>query len=133
MYTPRMAWPGREEAKLVLIVEDDDLSASLLAQILEGQGFKTRRARDGEEALEMAEKHFPDIVLLDIMLPRVHGADVLLRLKSNPKVQDIPVIMCSSLKRLEDVEKYFRWGAAGYLAKPFDAQRLLDNIDAALA
>src|SRR3989338_3823081 len=85
---------------LILIIEDDPEPAYVLTEFLKLKGFKTRLAKDGAEGLEMAKKIDPALILLDIMLPKMDGFNVLLQIKSQPETKEIPVVMCSALNRI---------------------------------
>lgn len=108
----------------VLIVEDEKEIAEIIKISLEMEGFTTQIASDGLEALTMIESSLPDLIILDIMMPRVDGWEVLLKLKNEPSTQKIPVIILSA--KSEDISKLtaFRQGADDYLVKPFSPQEL---------
>ena len=74
----------------------------------------------------------PDLVLLDVMMPGMDGFEILLKIKSQPKTKGIPVLMCTALNAMNDVEKCCAWGAAGYITKPFDLNRVLAKVNACL-
>ena len=116
----------------VLIVEDDFSLAENLAALLKTKGFEVSVAVDGQAGLEKAQAMMPDIVLLDIMIPRVSGFEVCRRLRSNDKTKNIKILMTTGLDRMADVEKAFSAGAADYLVKPFDGERLFKKISKVL-
>ena len=118
--------------KKVLVIEDDAEVASLLSEFIELNGYKAVKAPDGFTGMQMVEEIDPDLVLLDIMLPKMNGFDVLLKIKSQSKTKDVPVLMCSALNGMRDVEKCCQWGAAGYITKPFDLARVSRKIDSIL-
>lgn len=118
--------------KLVLIVEDDTATAELLSKFLETQGFRTRIAPDGSTGLELTRKLRPALVLLDVMMPGMAGYDVLLLIKSDPELKAIPVVMCTALNEIKDVEKCCNYGAEGYIVKPFDLKRVLEKVQSTL-
>lgn len=120
------------EGKLILLVEDDKEASSVISEFLEMKGFEIKLAKDGMEGLEILDKIDPDLILLDIMMPGVNGFDVLLKIKSNPKTESIPVVMCTALTELKDVERCYHWGANGYITKPFDLKRVLTKINSIL-
>ena len=126
------SWFSIKKAKLILIVEDEEPIATVLAKYLELQGFKTAWARDGVQGVELAEKLIPDLILLDIIMPKMDGFTALQMIKSKPKTQDIPILACTSLNMIEDVERFCKNGAAGYITKPFDLKRVLEKINATL-
>jgi CheY-like chemotaxis protein len=108
-----------EEKKSVkiLLVEDDSFLASVYATKFELEGFTVFHASDGEMGVTMAEKNDPDIVLLDILMPKMDGFETLRRLKMDPKLVHIPVVMLTNLGQKEDVERCLKDGAVDYLIK----------------
>jgi CheY-like chemotaxis protein len=101
----------------ILLVEDDSFLASVYATKFELEGFSVFHAADGEAGLQIAEKLQPDIVLLDILMPKMDGFEALHRLKLDPKLVKIPVIMLTNLGQKEDVERCLKEGAVDYLIK----------------
>lgn len=118
--------------KKVLVVEDDFAIADNLQALLKVKGFKVSFAPDGQSAVELARKEKPDLILLDIMIPRLGGFDVCRVLKSEEKTQAIKIIVITGLGRMGDVETAFSCGAADYVIKPIDTDRLLKKIERAL-
>ncbi len=116
----------------VLVVEDDFSLAENLEMLLKTKGFDVALAPDGQVGLEKALTYMPDIVLLDIMIPRVSGFEVCRRLRSGEKTKHIKILMTTGLDRVADVEKAFSAGAADYLVKPFDGARLFKKIEKVL-
>lgn len=119
--------------ELILVVEDEPEPALLIETFLKRRGFRVEIAKDGQEGVEKAQKLKPDLVLLDIMLPGIDGMNVLLALKAKPEIKDIPVIMCTALNGIKEVERCCKWGAAGYVTKPFELARVHEKILSALA
>lgn len=103
--------------KKVLIVDDDAFLSGIYATKLELEGFMVASARDGEEGLKLAPKEKPDLILLDVLMPKLDGFEVLKRLKADPETKDIPVIMLTNLGQKEDIEKGLEDGAVDYLIK----------------
>lgn len=103
--------------KKILIVEDEDMLLKVLSEQFEKSGFDVLTASDGEEALKVLEKSKPDLVLLDIILPKINGFDVLKAMKENPDTLDIPVIIISNLGRDEDIKQAIKLGAVDYYIK----------------
>src|SRR3989344_7680385 len=103
--------------KKIFIVEDEEMLSKVLAEQFSVAGFDVEIASDGEKALELLEKSKPDIILLDIILPKINGFDVLKSIKENPDTQDIPVIMTSNLGRDEDIKQAIKLGAIDYYIK----------------
>jgi DNA-binding response OmpR family regulator len=101
----------------VLIVEDDPLFQGVYRTRLEQQGFKVRVAGDGEEALREIEQSPPDLILLDLVLPRLSGHDVLTRLRQDPRHTNLPVIILTSRGEAADIERGKQEGADDYLIK----------------
>jgi two-component system, sensor histidine kinase and response regulator len=108
--------PDQPKAK-VLIVDDDAFLSGIYATKLELEGFGVVTARDGEEGLKAAFKERPDLILCDVLMPKLDGFEVLKRLKADPQTKDIPVIMLTNLGQKEDVEKGLEEGATDYLIK----------------
>jgi len=117
----------------VLIADDDGISRKLLRRLLEQDGFAVRAAADGEEALELFAEEAVDIVLLDIVMPRLDGISVLQRLKATPGASHVPVIMISAVDETESVVRCIEIGADDYLPKPFNPVILRARINAGLA
>ena len=105
------------KGKKILLVEDDDGLASVYVARLEAEGFDVKRVDDGEDALATAVDHKPDLILLDIMMPKVSGYDVLDILRNTPETANIKVIMLTALGQDGDKEKADKLGADDYLVK----------------
>lgn len=101
----------------ILIVEDDTFLAGIYANKFEREGFKVLLATDGEAGLKTAKKEIPDIILLDILLPKLDGFEVLEKVKADDATRGIPVILLTNLGQKEDVDKGLKLGAADYLIK----------------
>lgn len=112
----------------VLLVEDSATQREMISGFLKERGLKVTIARDGIEALEKVEANRPDLVLLDIVMPRMNGFEFCRRLKSNPKTNQIPVVMCSS--KSEHFDRYWglKQGADAYIAKPFHPSELVNTL-----
>ena len=112
-----------------ILVVDDDLTQQLIFfKILKNMGFKVIFADDGVAALEQAQRYSPDLVILDIILPKMNGYEVCRRLKSDAKNQKLAVIMCSNKK--EDCDHYWgiKQGADAYISKPCHPKALINII-----
>jgi len=116
------------ECPRILAVDDTPRDLDLLAQILEQQGYQLTLARDGVEALEMAARERPGLVLLDILMPGIDGIEVCRQLKAEPTTLDIPVIFLTSQSKPEDVLIGFEAGAVDYVTKPFQIPELLARV-----
>ena len=101
----------------ILFVEDEPTLQKELNEILQQEGFKILSAFDGEEALKMSRAENPDLILLDLILPKKDGFEVLKELKADEKMKDIPVIVLTNLEGVGDVEKAIELGATTYLVK----------------
>lgn len=117
----------------VLVVDDDRAIQQLLEVNLELEGYDVAKATDGAEALEMVAAFQPDIVLLDVMMPKMDGREVCRRLKADPKTAALPVVFLSARAQDMDVSLGLELGAAAYLTKPFEPQDLLDTVRRVLA
>jgi CheY-like chemotaxis protein len=116
----------------ILIVDDNEQNAELLEAYLEPLEAAVRIAHDGVEALEMVQAEQPDIILLDIMMPRMSGFEVCRRLKQDEKTRDIPVVMVTALSELADVERGVDSGADDFLSKPVNKLELLTRVQSLL-
>ncbi|MBI5037311.1 MAG: response regulator [Candidatus Kerfeldbacteria bacterium] len=101
----------------ILLVEDDAFLAGMYVTKMNLEDFEVVLAGDGEAGLEQAQSIKPDIILLDVILPKMSGFDVLKNLKSDPKTKNIPVLMLTNLGQQEDVQKGLAIGAVDYLIK----------------
>jgi putative two-component system response regulator len=117
---------------LVLVVEDDAANRALLERLLEREGYRTQAAGDGEAALLAVGEHNPDLILLDIGLPRLDGYEVTRRLRSHVRTLTVPVILLTGRTGLEDVVAGLDAGADDFLSKPFRQPELLARIRSAL-
>jgi len=118
-----------DSSKTILLIEDER-DISLLAQYtLESAGYRVLAASNGREGLELVKNNgVIRLIILDIMMPVMDGYQVLDRLKSDPAVKEIPVLVFSAMAQGKDVEKGFEHGAAGYITKPFEADRMLREV-----
>lgn len=111
--------------KTILFIEDESALQKTFGDLLESEGYKMISALDGEVGLGMAKLKQPDLILLDLILPRMNGFDVLEKLKQDPKTKEIPIIILTNLEGINDVERALELGATTYLVK---AQYTLDEI-----
>jgi len=119
------------EKKDIFLVEDDASMQSLLRDAFESEGFTVRSARDGEEAITQLERLTPDIILLDIVLPKKDGFEVLQFIRSKEALKNTPVVLLTNLERSQDVEKALSFGATTYLVKAnYTLQEIVDRIKA---
>ena len=101
----------------ILLAEDDRILRKAGETSLKKRGYDVIAAVDGEDALAKAREHKPDLILLDVMMPKMHGFDVLRALKGDATVRDIPVIMLTNLEQAADIKRATDDGAVGYLVK----------------
>ena len=108
---------NQNNSRKILLVEDDDALANVYLMRLEVEGFEVRRAINGEEALAMAVEYHPDLVLLDVMMPRVNGYDVLDILRNTPQTASTKIIVITALSQDSDRKKAEDLGADDFLVK----------------
>jgi diguanylate cyclase (GGDEF)-like protein len=116
----------------VLIADDDEDIRAFLEITLGLAGFEVIQARDGVEALELAHAHTPDVIVLDVMMPRMSGLEALQRLRHDPRTSHIPVLMLTAKSQRQDTIEGLEGGADDYVTKPFDADVLIARIGSAL-
>ncbi len=117
---------------VILIADDEPELVRLLEYQFNNYGYITIVARNGREALNQAFEHKPDLILLDLMLPELHGYEVCRILKGSPIMRLIPIIMLTALAMQEDKQKGFMLGADDYITKPFEIRELLSRVNAVL-
>ena len=120
------------DAPLILCADDDPDILALLALRLERAGYRVAQAADGQEALTLARELKPSIVVLDVMMPRLTGTEVLEALRADPATHELPVILVSARAQQADVQRGMNAGADAYLAKPFHANELLELVEGML-
>jgi len=119
--------------KKILIVEDEATLNKAIADFLVAEKFQVISAMDGEAGLEIARKELPDLILLDIILPKKDGYEVLDELKKDEKTKDIPVILLTNLESQEDIVRAFEKGATTYLVKSdYKLQDVVKKIKSSL-
>lgn len=107
----------KTKRKIVLIVEDDEVLLRALYLLFHNSGYTIASATDGDSALKMAQRIRPDLVLLDLLLPKMNGFDVLKNMKADPNIRSIPVIVLSNLGDAADIEQAKSLGALDYYVK----------------
>jgi DNA-binding response OmpR family regulator len=115
--------------KTVMVVEDEPAIRGLLALTLEGENYRVETASDGEEALCLMERHPPDVILLDLMLPKLDGWGVIEALDRERGTNGVPIIALSATQRLTTVGEH---GVHAFLSKPFDVDTLLNVLEEVL-
>ena len=116
----------------ILVVDDEIYIVHILDFSLGMEGYEVLTALDGEQALERLKSERPDLIVLDIMMPKVDGYEVCRTIKSNPETQHIPVILLSAKGRNVDQKMGFDVGADDYITKPFSPRKLVERINALL-
>ena len=114
--------------KRILIVEDTEDNRQILRDLLTAAGYELLEATDGEEGIAMAARHHPDLILMDIQLPRLDGYEATRRIKGNQALKDIPIVAVTSYALSGDEEKTRAAGCDGYIAKPFSPRQLLGKV-----
>jgi DNA-binding response OmpR family regulator len=117
----------------ILIIEDDKFLRELISRKLAKEGYDIFEAVDGEDGLKKVKEEKPDLILLDLILPGIEGFEVLSRIKQDPELSRIPVIILSNLGQKEDVDRGRELGAADYLIKAhFTPAEIIEKIRAVL-
>jgi CheY-like chemotaxis protein len=120
-------------AKKILFIEDESALQKTFGDILKQEGYEMISALDGEAGLKMAESEKPDLILLDLVLPKLHGFEVLKSLKEDPGTKDIPIIVLTNLEASGDIEKALELGATTYLVKAsYSLEEVIQKIKKAL-
>lgn len=120
--------PAEEVSGTVLVADDEENIITLLTGWIETIGYEVVCASNGEEAIEQARKHRPDIVLMDGMMPKMSGFDACAQMKKDPDLKDIPIIFLTVRNEIKDVVGGLELGAHGYMTKPFKPQELLARL-----
>ncbi|MGH9462529.1 MAG: response regulator [Vicinamibacteria bacterium] len=115
--------------KTVLLVEDNEDNLVVYRTILEHVGYKVIEARDGEEGVNQARKEMPDLILMDISIPKMDGWEATQRLKSDAATRGIPIIALTAHALEEDRQKAQQAGCDGYLAKPVEPRRVVQEVE----
>jgi two-component system cell cycle response regulator DivK len=115
-------------AKKILIVEDDPRNMKLVMMTLKPHGYELLSATDGEKALEMALDNRPDLILMDLQLPKLNGLEVTRRIRKDPAMRKTPIIALTAFAMKGDEEKCFEAGCNAYVAKPINTRELPGKI-----
>lgn len=126
--------PGRagHMPKKVMIVEDNELNMKLFRDLIEANGYETVRTRNGTDVLDLARRHRPDLILMDIQLPEVSGLDVTKWLKEDEELRAIPVIAVTAFAMKGDEERIRQGGCEAYISKPISVPRFIETIQSYL-
>ena len=120
-------------AKTVMIVEDNELNMKLFHDLLEAHGYQTVGTRNGIEALDLARRHHPDLILMDIQLPEISGLEVTKWLKEDADLASIPVVAVTAFAMKGDEERIREGGCEAYISKPISVSHFLDTIKRLMA
>lgn len=119
--------------KTILFIEDESALQKTLGEFLTQEGYKVVPALDGELGLNLAKTNKPDLILLDLILPKLHGFEVLKKLKEEEETKKIPVIILTNLEELDDVDKAIELGATTYLVKSqYSLEEILVKVKKAI-
>lgn len=135
MVYPPLRWVNSAVImKKILFVEDEPALQESFEAALAGKGYEFLQALDGEEGLKLIRSAHPDLVLLDLVLPKRHGFEVLKEMKSDAALKDIAVMVLTNLENSEDVEKALELGATTYLVKAnYSLEEIVQKVEEALA
>ncbi|HXK32128.1 MAG TPA: response regulator [Candidatus Paceibacterota bacterium] len=115
--------------KTILFVEDESTLQKTLGEVLTKEGYQVISALDGEIGLRIAKEKKPDLILLDLILPKMNGFEVLKKIKEDGATKDIPIIVLTNLEGMEDIQKALELGAATYLVKAnYSLEEVLEKI-----
>jgi two-component system phosphate regulon response regulator PhoB len=117
----------------ILVAEDEKQIGDMIAFKLTNGGHQVIRAQDGDQAMDLVKRHLPDLIMLDAMMPGIGGFEVLRRLKADPALRAVPVIMVTAKGHERDVLSGLRGGAVDYVVKPFSLKELAARVELALA
>ena len=118
----------KKKTPTILVVDDNQQNLELLQAYLEDVDCRTIPAHDGLEALEIMGKTLPDLILLDVMMPKMSGFEVCKRVKNDPRTNDIPVIMVTALNEFGDIERGIDSGTDDFISKPVNKLELLTRV-----
>ncbi len=119
---------NHSQKQTIVVVDDDPDLVTILKLILEHNGYNVICAYSGRQLFSALENHKPHLIILDVMMPHMHGFEVLSRLKNNPETSAIPVILVTAKIQFENVLEGYRSGADYYIPKPFTKSQLMEGI-----
>ena len=122
----------KSQTSRILVVDDSATNIVLLEAILNGQGYEIETAQSVKEAYQIIKKETVNLILLDLLMPRVSGYDFLKEIKSNDSTKDIPVIIVSAVADAENRKKSIELGALDFINKPIDIQYFIEKIETIL-
>src|SRR5208283_3772997 len=119
----------KNQISRILVVDDSSTNIVLLEAILNGQGYEIETAQSVKEAYQVIKKENVNLILLDLLMPRVSGFDFLKEIKNNESTKDIPVIIVSAVADIENKKKSLELGAMDFINKPIDIQDFIERIE----
>jgi CheY-like chemotaxis protein len=119
-------------AKTILLVDDSAMICHIVSQILKDCGYKVLVARNGQEGVELAKKHNPNLIIMDVEMPVMNGIDATIKIRSEPGTAQTPVIIFTSLSSEEDITRAKEAGCKGFLGKPICKAALKNEVEKAL-
>jgi CheY-like chemotaxis protein len=118
--------------KTILVIDDSTTNVVLLQAVLNNKGYVIETALNVKDAFSIMNRKMPDLILLDLLMPRINGYEFLKEIKSNEKTNKIPVIVVSALTDQENIQRSMELGANEFITKPVDIQKLLELVDSVL-
>jgi DNA-binding response OmpR family regulator len=119
--------------KTILFIEDESALQKTFGEILKREGYKMISALDGETGLKLCKTQKPDLIILDLILPKLHGFEILKKVKADEEIKDIPIIVLTNLETMADVEKAIELGAMTYLVKAnYSLEEVINKVKKAL-
>lgn len=118
----------QSKVPIIMVVDDEELNLRLIDALLRPQGYQVITVRSGEQALQQVQEIPPDLILLDIMMPKMNGFEVAARLRANPETKMVPIVMVTALQDVEDRVKSLEVGADDFLTKPVDRLELRARV-----
>ncbi len=115
-------------AKTILVVDDDAMNREVMEAFLIAESYQVLLAHNGTEGLELARRHLPDLILLDVRMPDISGYDVCAELKAQPPTQRIPIMLVTGFDAPEDRKLGVAAGADDFLSRPFNGEQLLQRV-----
>lgn len=115
--------------KTVLLVDDSSTARMIESLLLKQKGYRLLEAHDGAEGVEVARRESPDLILMDVSMPKLDGFQALAQIRSDPKTKAIPVIMITTRAELEHVHRGYEAGCSEYLTKPINGAELLQRVE----
>jgi two-component system, cell cycle response regulator DivK len=113
----------------ILLIEDDSVQVELVKKLLEPRGHVVLTARNGQDGIKLAGSEQPQLILMDMIIPGMHGLEATIKLKEDPSTCEIPIIALTIMSSPKFVQECYRAGVAGYIKKPFDPKTVLESVE----